>query len=247
MTKKKRPADTFSFTDLAHAAGVSKRDVQHLVDRNLLPDHSEIVRLHRIAVAGGFVSAGMPLLLSAKVANAIIPYFGADVVPTGLAGLAGEVLSEGQLSALDHTDDFWLHRAVFRHPRYAAGKAMPADFVVEIVDREGVFINTHGNLMLERFRPDFIGSIEGWERGNDANVLLLRTTDTDLVDKDAVQKMYSNAVGKTVVNVSLAVRNALDRLADRRLTRKPAKTDHVARYFVPRSRFSPPLPDVSGK
>lgn len=239
MTKKKRPADSFSFTDLANAAGLSKRDVQHLVDRDLLPDQNEVARLNRIAVAGGFVAAGMPLLLSAKLANAIIAHFGADEVPTGLETLCRELSAE--IQAPEGNNDFWFHRAVFRHPRYGAGQCKPSDCVVEIVDREGVFIGTHGDLTIERLPPEFVGSIEGWERGSDAHILLIRSADTNFVGKEEVRKLYSNAVGKSVVNISLAVRNALDRLADHRLTRKPAGADHVPKFFTPRSRFIAPV------
>lgn len=47
-----------------------------------------------MAVVGGFVSAGVPLLLSSKIANAIAAQFEFSEVPTGLKQMSRQLSTE---------------------------------------------------------------------------------------------------------------------------------------------------------
>lgn len=245
MTKKKRTADSFSFADLAHAAGVSKRDIQHVMDRHLLPEGSGMYRLNRMAVVGGFVSAGVPLLLSTKIANAIAVQFEAAEVPTGLRQMSQQLSMEDSPLLPGDCNDFWYHRAIFRHAGYVAGQAKEDDVLIVIVDRTTLFIGAHGRIFAHDFKADcrlpaqFVGWIDGWERGAKAEFHLRQNSngvDDDDGEADDHQRIYINAVGKMVVNVSLAVRNALDRLADHRLAPK-VKPGTNGKLFAPRSKY----------
>lgn len=126
---------------------------------------------------------------------------------------------------------------------YQAGKALVSDALIEIVDRKLVFLGDNSGLKtlvpasgsfndeaptLQPLSVDasFMGWIEGWGRGAAARVVSVNEK-IGLMDDHAhpewrsnallfetqAQDARKNAIGKLTINVSLAMRTALDRLS----------------------------------
>ena len=193
--------------------------------------------MKRIGIIGAFVAAGTPLLVAARLAEAILAEFSESdgEAPSGLDVLARELPTHEIAALPGEANDYWYHRALCRHPKlYQPGKALPTDVLVEIVDRQLVFSPLNSGLKTRtasglRVAAPFSGWIEGWERGAAARVVLVYEK-LGLMD-DATnpewralagryemeaQHARENALGKLTVNVSLAIRTALDRVAAHR-------------------------------
>ena len=236
MGRPRTSGDTFSFDDLAVAGGLTKSAVQHVAQASLMPrgddDVCDIRTFKRVAVIGAFVAAGVPLMLAAQIAEAMILEFGSDdgEAPSGLNNLWRK-LPHDEVSALPWRNDFGLHARLRRHPEiYSPGRAMDYDAVYEIADREFVFHRQLKSIgrVVDPFAPDGIsesglmtaGRIEGWQRGGKP---LFAHFDDDGQPTAEARVLYDkmiaareNAVGVIVVNLSLAIRNGLDRLAEHR-------------------------------
>jgi hypothetical protein len=231
------PGDEFSFSDLAIGAAITKRQVQQLSDAGLLPKGSDIKALKRTAVIGAFHTAGAPLLMAGRLAEAILNEFNQydGEVPSGLINLDHKLPRETIEWLCEQVDinDYWRHRAGLRHPDiYRRGEALRNDALISVVDRSLFF---HGNrsgpigsgVAGKTFEFVFGGWIEGWERGGIAQVIPMShrikiSSEDDgweleiaRLEREA-QRVRENAIGTLIVNVSLAVRTALDRLAARR-------------------------------
>jgi hypothetical protein len=126
---------------------------------------------------------------------------------------------------------------------------MQSDVRIEICDRRHVFMLPTSRLkrlgetreFFQRLpealdmEAGFVGWIEGWERGTEARLkhvseVIPLSKDDDWVSAQALrlqitveQEILHNPVGKLGINVSLAVRRALDRLAEHRAGRGKAK------------------------
>ncbi|MDH4988584.1 hypothetical protein QEZ47_24320 [Aminobacter anthyllidis] len=242
MVHKSDP-DTFSYNELAIAGGMTKRAFQHLVDANvrspgsvLLPLGSGIRTLKRAAVLGGFALAGVPLLAAARITAAVLPELNTydGEVHSGLGQLARKLPNDAlsRLPAGDDAADFWFHRELLNHRDiYSLGAALISDVVVEVVDKQRVYLVSTIGVMnpwdgqADKYQE--IGRIEGWERGNDVAVIptyeefcynsdhpeFLRV---GLAHLQRSRTAYGNAVGRISVNLSLAIRNGLDRVARHR-------------------------------
>jgi len=223
----------FSFSALAIAGAIGKRAVQHLYEARLLPEGKGTNVLKRVAVVGGFVGVGVPLLAAGRIASAILDEFNQydGEVPTGLPYIARNLPSEDRLQVGALDDDYACHSALFEFPElYKQGVAMPSDALIEIVDKTFLFHSQAGGLKsLSPFgnnteEASYAGRIEGWARGEDAYFVPVTrelTFDSEDPNYSASAQQYNhmanhvrnNAVGKLTVNVSLAIRNGLDRLA----------------------------------
>lgn len=237
----------FSLANLAIAGDMTKRSVQYIADARLLPTGGGIRALKRIGSIGAFVAAGTPLLVAARLAEAILLEFNQNdgEAPTGLSYLARKLpaIDIASLSA-NGNDDYWYHRALLRHPAlYQPSKALVSDVLIEIVDRRLVFlsINSDQKTLVPASAPfsdaapklvplevdaSLLGWIEGWGRGEGARILSVSER-IGLMDDQVnpawraqallfetqAQEARKNALGKLIVNVSLAMRTALDRLA----------------------------------
>lgn len=249
--RKRDPGPEFSFTDLAVGGALTKRAVQYLSDSGLLPNDQGIRDLKRTAVIGGFVSAGVPLLIAGRLAKAILENFDQHdgEVPTGLNHLAAHLSADEIDTIPDESNDYWYHRALYRNPDiYPRGKAIFGDALIEIVSMQFVFLwsktnNGSASANLSQDESPFIGWIDGLERGEE------NTRFVSIIEKlppmewgwggherypewraavnrfntDAKQAR-EDAIGRTIVNVSLAVRTALDRIADYRSVRSGNST-----------------------
>lgn len=236
--RPKDPGDKFSFSDLAIGAAMTKRAVQQLFDADLLPRGGDVSALKRVAAVGAFHVAGVPVMIAGRMAKAILDGFNQydGEVPSGLINLE-RALPEAEIDKLGKRsviNDYWRHRAGRRHPEiYRPGEAFSNDALIAIVDRRLFFYGNRlgpmGNTLAGTFDFTFGGWIEGWSRGDDARVVSV----FDRIEmpggfnadewnaaigrfETEAQHARENAIGTLVVNVSLAVRTALDRLADYR-------------------------------
>ncbi len=139
-------------------------------------------------------------------------------------------------------DDFWVHnRLIDSVVDYRRGVAMVGDFVIDIADHEFVLTEHHG-AKLKIFSPVSTKGLDASPdyritgRGSSAQIVPI-TDEVDSLDFSidpasaarykALQENYlaarENAVTRVRVNVSLAIRNAFDSVADaRNLPRRAA-------------------------
>ena len=248
MGRPRKVGDDFSYDDLAVVGGITKSAVRHVADAGLLPaDEKEEVRmLKRVAVIGGFIAAGVPLMAAAQVADAVQLEFNQydGETPSGLGNLWRK-LPRDEIRATPNHNDYWLHQALRGNPEiYKPGLATDSDVIVQIADREFVFAGTLHPFAptLEPFAPDGVssgtspvGRIEGWRRGVNPRFIHFSEAvplfDDDLRPTAEAQALHNsfiaareNAIGIITVNLSLAIRNGLDRLAERRAKHERKKS-----------------------
>jgi hypothetical protein len=290
------PVDSFSYTELALAGDINKSAFQFLDRTGLLPGGRGIRDFKRVATIGAFMAAGVPLVLSGRIASAISVEFDNGEPPSGLKEIAEERATAEDLGMLPtEPNDLWYHRLLvcvqeerwmreatasakkvaiesvppFDYWEYVARErsrtgyyaglipAMPSDIRIEICDRRHVFMWPTSRLKSfgqdsaeerayrekhprhpdhpEISEPGFVGWIESWERGAEARLkhvseVIPLSKDEEWVFAQALrlqatveQQVLPNPVGKLTVNVSLAMRRALDRLAEHRAARRRTK------------------------
>jgi hypothetical protein len=225
---RKDPADLFSYAELAVGSDMTKRDIQHLLEseEDLAPSDRGIRTLKRAAVIGAFRAAGLTLFTAARLAKAILDEFNQydGEAPSGLNILARNLPYEAIKllpSPAEQTNDYHYHLALTRNPNsYAKDQALGSDVIIEIVDFRLVFISA-----LQFSKPSLVGWIEGLGRGRDASIIHVTEKLGVLDDQEnpgwramsgrleaEALCQRENAVAKTIVNVSLAIRTALDRI-----------------------------------
>jgi hypothetical protein len=132
---------------------------------------------------------------------------------------------------------FWLHRLLRAAPNYLPETATGGDWLVEIADRTYVFMGADTDVLtvdpLSRKKTDLLPEfrLSGWERGADAVRVIsmmedlppypdwFSTPDGRAASADVSEEYQArrrNAVARVRVNLSLAVRNAFDRVHDHR-------------------------------
>lgn len=215
----KRDDDRLSLSDLAAAAGIPRRGAQLLMEAGFIPEDRPVRQAKRIAVIGALISAGLPLKMAGGLAAILTQNFNRydGEVTSRLEDLALEAHKEGvPFPDVDQErNDLDWHRMIYHQwPSYPRGMARDDDAIVEIADRKNVFLG----LLKQRIPtldadPEgffFVAVIEQWEKSGDTNV----TAIYDKADPEWIARERKSSVGKIVVNVSLAVRNAFDRLAE---------------------------------
>jgi hypothetical protein len=229
----------FSYAELAIGGGMTKRNVQHLMEskEQFIPTGRGIRALKRVAGIGAFMGTGLPLFTSGRLAKAILDEFNQydGEAPSGLSYLARDLSREAMKmlpQRANDTNDYHYHFALIRHPSvYSKGKALGSDVIIEIVDSRIVFINSR-----QFPKPDLVGWIDGLGRGSDARIIHVteklgaiddeenhgwRAENERLQAEALVER--ENAVARTLTNISLAIRNALDRITEHRAGwRQPA-------------------------
>ena len=243
MGRPRTSGDTFSFEDLAVVAGLTKSAIQAVSAVGLLPRRddgvSDIRTLKRVATIGAFVSAGVPLMASAQIAKAAnLDFSRADgEVPSGFDNVWHHLPAD-EVRELPESNDYWLHDVARRHPDiYRPGRAMSSDLIYEIAEREYVLhrpLRPFGPISdpsaPDGYRdwPAPVGRIANWRRGSTAVFVPLMEDVVPYYDDEGnptdeakalaamIVAARENAVGVIVVNLSLAIRNGLDRLAERR-------------------------------
>jgi hypothetical protein len=227
MARPRTTGKTFSYDDLAVAAGVTKSSIQHLAAAGLLPPGGSTPSLKRSACIGAAVDAGVPLMLAGKLIREIVTgYNQADgEAPGGLEAWVKDLLPDVRITIPGDGDDYDAHQVLFgRKHSYTQGKALYSDARLEVVDRCFVLkISRRGPY--EEVLP--FGWIEGWARGSEPNFKALSEVmklgpdgmpvSNDTRRWDEMRFAQDNAVGTIRLNLSLAIRRGLDRLAQHRL------------------------------
>lgn len=225
---------------------MTPRNYDYLVGEGLMPNEHDVRALKRCAVIGAFGAAGVPLLLAAYLARGILDEFNqADgEAASGLNNLLSSFPPRARnwigdrLPKTGDFNDYWLHRALRQHPHHRAGRACQGDALIEIVDREYVFVDTrsspplHRDYEAEKRLPPTMtvfGRIDGWRRNAAPQVAHFLSqlppigspSHADEAERliDAFADARENAVATTRVNVSLAIRRALDDIAAHRENR----------------------------
>jgi hypothetical protein len=228
--RRKDQADLFSYATLAIASRMTKREIQHLLEsgEQLVPPGCRIRTLKRVAVIGAFKAAGLTLFTAARLAKVMLYEFNQNdgEAPSGLNWLAIELARQSPELLPRHAEeknDYHYHLALSRSPQvYRRGEALTSDAIIEIVDFCTVFMSSR-----QFPKPNLVGWIDGLGRGGDARVIyvaeILGNIDENpgwLAQSEKLEaKALSereNALAKTIINVSLAIRTALDRVAEYR-------------------------------
>jgi hypothetical protein len=230
---RNNPADLFSYSELALGSEMTKRDVQHLMEskERLVPPGRGIDALKVVTLAGALKAGGLPLFTAGRLAKIIPDEFKYGEVASGLSHLA-RGLSRQAIKLLppqaEQTNDYHYHFALIRSPEvYPKGKALGSDAIIEIVDFRLIFVSSR-----QFPKPDLVGWIEGLGRRGDARITHITEklgalddqenpgwrVESERLETEALRER-ENAVARTVVNVSLAIRRALDRIAEHRATK----------------------------
>jgi hypothetical protein len=142
-------------------------------------------------------------------------------------------------------DAFWLHHLLCRETGiYQKRTALLGDVYIEIADRQYVYtrfgtggslIHSYAGVEIRDAAPSY--RILGWEKGSEAEA---RSIDAELKNFDfhrdaearaqlrCIQEEFvsarRNAMSMLVINISLAIRNALDALQEHRAEAAPRKS-----------------------
>lgn len=198
------------------------------------------------ALIGALHLAGFELLVSARLAAAFADDYGASYgkLPSNLnAYLYGDLNPEGTLPwgetaedlPLDFEQDYWLHYLLrYRSPIYRRGISIMGDCIIEIADHAFVLTHTLG-LKIKMHSPvsrEGLPAIPDYRivgRGTSSRIVPIHAEVDSLdfrIDPRSAERMRQlereyldgrkDAVTVVQINVSLAIRNAFDRLQDDR-------------------------------
>jgi hypothetical protein len=247
--RRDTPLDDFTTADMAVGVGTSQTNIIMLSKKGLVPGFASvnmgsyrvgnIQALKHIAAIFAVNKAGVELLLAAKLVAPIaaeleINYAGE--IPSNLDRyMHAWIHREGDP---DSRNDFWFHHLLVTRTEglYRRGESMLGDFVVEVADRQYVYLDA----VRKPADIPVIGGIHysvnplfkviGWERGEEAEILPFHH-EADAVGQYFSEtpkernrhlqaeylKAYGHAVGRIRVNISLAIRHALDAIHERRI------------------------------
>jgi len=224
------PQDSFRLAELAAAAGLAERNVKLLASEGLVPPGNDIKALKRAAVIGAFCDAGLPLIFAGRVADAVLLAFNQvdGEIPSGLDRGFKPTKQERSALPAERNDYHW-HHLRSRRPNYVRG-AWKNDVLIEIIDRRYLvwLPKDRALTFVGDYAFDLFGLIEDWQRGAEvrvrdlADLQLDGTPERQAEEKGLyreVQDARDNAVSKITINASLAIRRALDRVAELRAER----------------------------
>jgi hypothetical protein len=256
--RRSSPLDEFTATDLGIGGAMSHDHIIQLSKRGLVPGFGKVGQgahrighyrtLQHITIIGAFRAAGVDLLLAGKIAVPIadhlehayytVPtmldrYLEKDVNPR-YPDLPWDPRENETVVNPDYRQDFWLHHLLIsRTGIYRRGMPIIGDFLIEIADRQYVYMDTWSRADQTKVVRDIHYSaapmfeVIGWERGGEAEVVPSYYEASTLEGKEGraenirIEAKYMNAyvgaVGRVRVNISLAIRNALDAIHDRRV------------------------------
>lgn len=240
------PADLFTSTEIGIGAALTPRAVQFLDDSGLLPAPEAeegkarlfaMPALKQVAMIGAVQAGGGELIAAARITAFIVKEFAArrGEFPSRLYDLWSRALKatepKGAESAIKEISagrdaDYWYHQILWRNGAYPRGIALRGDVLLEIVDRTYGVLDAHG--WSEAIEPLF--RIANWARGAETSVHHLAdeatahlSTPQGHASWEAIQAeciaARVNALGVLRLNLSLAIRTALDRIADHRARR----------------------------
>lgn len=195
-------------------------------------------------VTGAIYDAVPSLLLAAKLAGPVISAFVEDTgrLPAQMQDLVRAALKAGaDMSEIESDDDYIaIRKMLAAYPEiYEPGRPHDGDMIIIIVGGRYVFVRGRIKTMSpwdNPARPEMVWAvISGWGRGTSPDdVLVTRFGDTIAPDEFPGEKnagrgaakereafaALDRATSRIKVNVSLAIRNALDRIHDHRATRR---------------------------
>ncbi len=234
--KHDAPLNRFSTSEVAAGCGLSARNVMYLCSEGLIPIVSggkgkgrhrqlEFEGLAQAAVIGAFYSAGIEIYLASRLVQEIgdeTSFHNLTNLESFLSRTHSGVVATMHEENLDPENALHLHDALRRRSNnYQPHKGMPFDKLIEIFDRIFVFLN-HLTRQDER---DTLGAsdmpvamyrISGWQKGTD-DVELVHAPPHRIRKLPAQwQRVRENFRGMTRVNVSLAIRDSLDAIAEAR-------------------------------
>lgn len=253
------PLDEITTAYMAVGSGLSQPNVSLLSNRSLVPGFEAVSKgsyrvgdiraLKWMAAIGAFHKAGVELLLAAKLVAPIaddLEINNDGEIPSNLGRYMekplhigpGDYLWEHREGDPDSRNDFWFHHHMLtRAPaKYRRGKSLLGDFVVEVADRQYVYLDVvrkpesipvYAGI---HYSADPLFKVIGWERGEDAEIRHFHHEVVDMgqfFDEPEKEReghlhaeyldAYAHATGRIRVNISLAIRNALDAIHDRRV------------------------------
>lgn len=115
--KTSEPARPTTYVEKAMAGRMSKSAFQHVArfDPPLLPTGPDVRVVRRLGSIGGFVDGGVPLILSAQIAQALAREFDDGEAPSGLKEIAEKEATAEELAALPaDANDFHYHQLIVR-------------------------------------------------------------------------------------------------------------------------------------
>ena len=236
MTRPSLP-DFFELAEMEAAAGLSHRNAVLLAERQLLPEPIsgggtrgktrlwDIRGLKQFAVLGALYNAGVPLIMASRllqaIRNELEPSYG--FIPSGIEDLfmkSGFNLPHEKMSNAGD-DEYWLHSQLVKCPEYyRSGEALDHDLIMMIADREFASLEIKRDMLTPYIDMSF--RIFGWDRAEQARVIGINEeignpiseeySKKKLLVTESYKKAFSNSLGMIVVNTSLAIRTALDRI-----------------------------------
>lgn len=228
------PRDRFSTTEVAKGCGLSPRNIMYLCSKGLVPvaaggegrgRHRQLdyEGLARVAVIAAFYNAGIEIYLASRLVHEI----GQETDFHKLANLE-RFLSRPQHSAvisimhddgLDPEHAFYLHETLRRRSNnYRPHRGMEYDRLIEVFDRLHVFLNyllfdRDKKCLVATDRPSVLFKIADWKKGTES--VEIQHTPPQRMGKlpPGWAGVRGNFKGMFRVNVSLAIRDALDAIA----------------------------------
>jgi hypothetical protein len=227
--------DTFSTSEVAGAVGITSRNVMYLCALGVVPiaeggqgkgSHRrfDCDGLGRLAVTAAFYNAGVEIYLAGKLVEQI----GEQTEVQDLSNLYSLIDGphSGVLSWMSENgwadNVYYLHRAFReRSNSYVPRQTLPYDHLIEIFDRTFVFLSHVPNLSRKAPplpKPTALFKISGWKKGEDS----IELHDGPVHRRGRLPREWDLALhnykGMTRVNASLAIRDALDEIAENRAT-----------------------------
>ncbi len=228
--------DRFTTPEVAEATGVTSRNVMYLCSIGAVPvaegGHGrgrhrqlDIEGLARVAVIAALYNAGVEIYLASKLVEAI----GDDSDVHGISNLEALISRphSGVIKLMieqgwDTENAFYLHRAFRRHSNsYTPHIAIAYDRLFEICDRTFVFLNhlapdSENQTLWPSKKPTALFKISGWRKGDSVELKhALSPPRGGRLPREWADALQ-NFRGMMRINVSLAIRDALDSIADSR-------------------------------
>lgn len=228
--------DYFSTTEAAIGSGLSSRNVMYLCSKGLVPvpeggagkgnpRRLAYEGLASLAVISAFYNAGLEIYLAARLVNEIgdqADFHELANLHSYLSHPYSGVVSRMHEEALDAENAFYLHGALRRYSNnYQAHHAIEHDRLIEIFDRVFVYLNhlsaegDNDSLGPSR-HPGALYKLHGWKKGTDH--LEIEHAPSHRMGRlpREWKAAQTNFKGMTCVNVSLAIRDSLDSVANQR-------------------------------
>lgn len=235
---RRNPGALFGYDELSAASGLDRREIHQLVSDmpEMLPPGRGIRALKRLSAIGAFRSSGMSLLVSARLLKELVTPFNDNdgEVPTGLKYEVQRLPASTLRGIPEEGGDYYYHQALLQHPNlYFRGKSRREDVKIEIIN--GKTIIHYSDLLsdiqligwivaIERGKPARINGL--WERlpvPTGLNIPEIAKLQAELIREALAEQ--ENATSRTIVNVSLAIRSALDRVSDHRARQAALRGD----------------------